>query len=311
VFFGGGVGFISKKLPPLNEDLFIDGAREWPVGDVSPEKGSGLACCCGADENDREPKASPKPPSACAFDCEGEETGGGDCIPPKALTLEAAGCWGGGVGFDAYRDKIDCLRSDRPGAPPVFGPVLDGLAGGADWVPPKKSRPSRLSPGFVCLGAAAGAFGGGGALLVAGSVVLGLAGAGSFMSPNRSTSCGLARGGCGRPPARGALAFLWLAPLVALARSCTTFRGTSSSSPASNVLGSGIGPSMTHRLLSYLVRMKFSIFDSFGTWPSASLLSQYLFARLLPHLIIELSCSSVQESKSTLLTLLMCTPILR
>ena len=35
---------------------------------------------------------------------------------------------------------------------------------------------------------------------------------------------------------------------------------TSSSPSASSVAGSGIGPSITHRLDSYLVRMKFSIF---------------------------------------------------
>lgn len=35
---------------------------------------------------------------------------------------------------------------------------------------------------------------------------------------------------------------------------------TTSSSPSSRVEGSGIPPSITHRLLSYFVRMKFSIF---------------------------------------------------
>ena len=37
-------------------------------------------------------------------------------------------------------------------------------------------------------------------------------------------------------------------------------RTTSSSPSTLNVEGSGIGPSMTHLLDSYLVRMKFSIF---------------------------------------------------
>lgn len=40
VGFGGGVGFMSKKLPPLSEDLAREACREWPVGDVRPEKGA-------------------------------------------------------------------------------------------------------------------------------------------------------------------------------------------------------------------------------------------------------------------------------
>lgn len=104
--------------------------------------------------------------------------------------------------------------------------------------------------------------------------------------------------------------FLWLA--VRLISSFTTLSGTSSFDvPSSSVLGSGIGPSMTHLLLSYFVRIKFSILDSFGTCPSASLLSQYLFARPLPHRIMLCVCSSVHESRSTDLTREMCVPIPR
>ena len=203
---------------------------------------------------------------------------------------------------------MDDLRSALPGTPGVEGPVLDGLAGGADCVPPKKSNPSKLSPGFVCFGGAAGAFGGPG-LCTAGSVVLGLAGAaGSSVSPNKSTSCGLTLGGWGKLP----LPFLIL-PLLSLspiAFSLTTFKGTSSSAPpSSSVLGSGIGPSITHLLLSYFVRMKFSILLSVGTCPSANLFSQYLFARALPHRSIDCICSSVQESRSTDLTREMCVPM--
>ena len=113
------------------------------------------------------------------------DASGGDCIPEKAL---AAGCGAGAAGFDAYSDKIDCFRLDLSGTPPgVDGPVLDGLAGCADCVPPKKSNPSKPSPGFVCLGAAAAAFGGPD-LLTEGSVVLGRAGwgVGVGSSPNRS-----------------------------------------------------------------------------------------------------------------------------
>lgn len=93
------------------------------------ENGAGF-CWTGVPENDREPKASPNPPRACAFDwgCAGEARGG-DCMPPKAF---AAGCGGGAAGFDAYSDKIDCFKSDLPGAPGVLGPVLEGRAGSAD-----------------------------------------------------------------------------------------------------------------------------------------------------------------------------------
>lgn len=72
-----------------------------------------------------------------------------------------------------------------------------------------------------------------------------------------------------------------------------------------------MGPSITHLLSSYLVRMKFSILASEGTWPTANLSSQYLFARALPQLKILFICSSVQESRSTDLTRLMWTPMLR
>lgn len=57
----------------------------------------------------------------------------------------------------------------------------------------------------------------------------------------------------------------WEVDLSTLAFSCTSVRGTSSSPSASKVAGSGIGPSMTHLLDRYLVRMKFSIFASEGT----------------------------------------------
>ena len=68
---------------------------------------------------------------------------------------------------------------------------------------------------------------------------------------------------------------------------------------------------MTHLLDSYFVRMKFSIFASDGVCPAASFASQYLFARLLPHFKMFCSCSSVQASRSTDLTLLICVPMPR
>ena len=158
---------------------------------------------------------------------------------------------------------MDCLRSvlPLPGIPVVVGPVLEGLAGGVDCVPPKKSKPSRLSPGRVCFGGATVPRGGPGRLSE-GSAVLGLAGPDG--SPNKSTSCGLVLGACNGPT--GALPFLTLFPR---ALSCTTFNGTSSSfaSPSwSKLDGSdGTGPSMAHRRESYFVRMKFSILLSLGT----------------------------------------------
>jgi hypothetical protein len=250
-------------------------------------------------------KASPSPPSACAFDEGWVGDARGDATPPKAFKFDPAGCCGGAAGLEAYKERMDCFRSDRPGAAELLAPVLEGLAGGADCVPPKKSKPRRLSPGLVDFGGAAGALGG--AARTAGSVVLGRGGAGPVGSPNKSPSCGrtLACGGGGAVVA-GALPFLMLFPR---ALCWTTFSGTSSSSPSSSsVAGSGIGPSMTHRLLSYFVRMKFSILASLGTWPSASLCSQYRFARLFPHFSMLAICSSVHESRSTLFTLLMCTP---
>jgi hypothetical protein len=72
-----------------------------------------------------------------------------------------------------------------------------------------------------------------------------------------------------------------------------------------------MGPSIVQRFDSYFVRMKFSILASDGTWPGANLASQYLFARAFPHFSTLCSCSSVQVSRSTDLTLLMCVPIPR
>ena len=91
--------------------------------------------------------------------------------------------------------------------------------------------------------------------------------------------------------------------------SLTKLNGTSSSPSASRVEGSGIGPSITHRFASYLVLMKFSILDSEGTCPGASFASQYLFALEFPHFSTLWSCSSVQASRSTDLTRLICVPM--
>lgn len=95
---------------------------------------------------------------------------------------------------------MDCLRSDRGLLPAVATPeaALAGRAGGAVWLVPKKSRPSRESPGRFCLGGAAGAFCcccGGGLEAIVGSAVLARAGVGS--SPNRSMTGAGALGAAG------------------------------------------------------------------------------------------------------------------
>lgn len=182
--------------------------------------------------------------------------------------------------------------------------MLEGRAGCVDDEPPKKSSPSSESPALCCFGGAGSSLGG--ALVPTGGPVLGRGGAGS--SPKRSIAgCGLGGGDVARlePPAsrcdaeRSTWTFSW-----------TLLRGKSSSS-ASRVEGSGTGPSMVQRFDSYLVRMKFSILASDGTWPGASFDSQYLLALALPHLSTLCSCSSVHVSRSTDLTLLMCVPMPR
>lgn len=168
---------------------------------------------------------------------------------------------------------MDCFKSGLEGTAEPVGvdEELDDLADRPEGGPPKKSRPSNESAAFVCLGGAEALGGGGRAPAV--SVVFGLAG-GSGTSPNKSTAGAAFRGGgsgwldvdetrCEEP--RSSLAFSWTTfsgyPWFSI-RSCRWKKGgcTISSSPsASNVAGSGIGPSITHRLDSYFVRMKFSI----------------------------------------------------
>ena len=88
------------------------------------------------------------------------------------------------MGAEAYKERIDCLRSGLDGIaePDGVEAELDGLADAADGGPPKKSRPSSESAALACLGGAEAL---GGAVRLGTSVVLGLAG-GSGTSPNRS-----------------------------------------------------------------------------------------------------------------------------
>lgn len=93
--FEGGAGFASKKDPPLSAGLAVeDGCRVWPVGDVRPEKGDGLTCCCGGDwPNESEPNASFIPPNELAFEgCWVGDVSGGDCMPPKAPMFDCGCC---------------------------------------------------------------------------------------------------------------------------------------------------------------------------------------------------------------------------
>lgn len=168
---------------------------------------------------------------------------------------------------------------------------------------PKKSKPSSESAGFVCFGGAGSALGGGG-LDIDGAADIVLEG-GPSSSANKS-GCGALRT-CDGPPEA---AFCEVERSIACF-SFTKLNGTSSSPSASKVEGSGIGPSATHLLESYFVLIKFSIFASDGTWPGASFASQYLFALEFPHFNTLCNCSSVQESRSTDFTLLMCVPIPR
>ena len=184
---GGDVG-ASKKLPPPPKDVEAGfGAAAEARGDLiplsRPAKGDGFRACGGGEEKLRLEKASFMPPNAppCA---------GGDCGIPKDPDCEGACCacgCGGGVGLEAYSERMDCLRSTRGGPLPATEGLLDGRAGDAAVGPARKSNPSSESAGCAGFGAAL-AFGGGGAVLVGGPV-LGRAGAEMGSSPKRSTFC--------------------------------------------------------------------------------------------------------------------------
>lgn len=135
-------------------------------------------------------------------------------------------------------------------------------------------------------------------------------GGGAMSSANKSC-CGTLRTCDGPGPGEGLGTTFCEADLSMLCFSFTKFSGISSSPSASNVEGSGIGPSITHLFDSYFVLMKFSILASDGTCPGASFASQYLFALEFPHFNTLCSCSSVHASRSTDLTLLMCVPMPR
>lgn len=149
----------------------------------------------------------------------------------------------GAAGFDAYRDKIDCFKSGREGPLPATVGLLEGLAGGADVGPDRKSSPSNESAG--CFGCA---LGGGGAVCVGGPV-LGRAGAEIGLSPNKSTL-----GAC-RRTALGPVEAVLDAPalcdvdLSILAFSCTTLSGCKSQHNSINLPEYNLQHHRRHRLL--------------------------------------------------------------
>lgn len=196
---------------------------------------------------------------------------------------------------------MDCFRSGRdvPAGAPPNPVVLAGREGGAGSEPRKSSPKSELLFAGVAFGGAGAALGG--TFVAMGPAVL-ARGMGSSppMRSKAAAACGCGVGEAEGPPdrRRDSLRSMFCFSLTRLS-------GTSSSPSASRDAGSGMGPSMTHLLSSYFVRIKFSILASEGVCPGASLSSQYLFARAFPQLRMLCICSSVQESRSTDLTLLM------
>lgn len=191
---GGDFGAESKKLPPPPNmpDEEVEGGDLALVKESRPEKGEDFEAGAAGAPKPRPPNASLRPPKddCCAWgDCwEGEAR------PPKESCRACCWGWGGAVGFAAYRDRMDCLRSGREGAAAAAaGPVLEGRAGCADALP-RKSSPSRESPALVCFGGAGSAFGG--TARAWGGPVLARGGAG-VSSPNKSMA------GCGGGAARG------------------------------------------------------------------------------------------------------------
>lgn len=185
--FSAGLGLVSKNPPPLNGggDVIEGEAKlvRCAEGLLKLANGSllGAGCACGGggavvDAKLRPPKASSSPDDCCVV---------GDCMPPKMSWLSCCGC-DCVRGAEAYKERIDCLRSGLEGAATLPGvdAALEGLAeeaGGA----PKKSSPRSESPCFCCFGGAGMVLGGGGRVRGV-SVVLGRAG-GVGMSPNKST----------------------------------------------------------------------------------------------------------------------------
>jgi hypothetical protein len=145
-----GAGLESKKLPPP-PNMFDDEAvgGDFALEKLSrPENGEGFGA--GAALKDRLLNASFMPPKA---DCCGDACPWGDASPPKESWRACCCGWAGAAGFEAYSDRIDCLRSGLDAAA-AAGPVLDGRAGGAEDDPPRKSNPNNESPALFCFGGA-------------------------------------------------------------------------------------------------------------------------------------------------------------
>lgn len=82
---------MSKKEPPLREDLVAEDWRVWPVGDVRLAKGEGFVAGCCGEVKERELNASFMPPN-CELGCccAGDVRGGEDMpdMPANALIFD-------------------------------------------------------------------------------------------------------------------------------------------------------------------------------------------------------------------------------
>lgn len=149
--FGAGLEPVPKKPLPLKGggEVIEDVVKlvRW-LGDLlklanGSVLGTGCACCDGGDVVGgklRPLNASSRPDDCCVV---------GACMPPKMSWLSCCGC-DCVRGAEAYRERMDCLRSGLEGAvaPTGVEVPLEGLDKEVDGGPPKKSNPKSESPGF-------------------------------------------------------------------------------------------------------------------------------------------------------------------
>lgn len=188
--FGAGLGPVSKKPPPFKGggDVIEAEAKLVPCFEGFPKLANGSLFGAGCVwDGGEEVVAKFKPLNASSSPPDIDDCCiVGDCMPPKMSWLSCCG-WDCVRGAEAYKERMDCLRSGLEGAAMLPGVELApaGFIEEVEGGPLKKSRPRSESPCFCCFGGATAAFGGGGRVLGV-SVVLGRAG-GVGMSPNRST----------------------------------------------------------------------------------------------------------------------------
>jgi hypothetical protein len=187
-------GRLSKKPPPLNRGGEnncgadgVDFAGTDVANAVVVENEDFGGGCGGADAvapelgKLRPLKASVSPPNASCGRVAGDEG------PPKEGCRLCGGGWDSAFGADAYRERMDCLRSglDEPSEPSGLELALDGRAGADVAVLPKKSSPRSESPCLGCRAIVGIALLGCGGVLVL-SVVLGRTGGAGLSSPSIS-----------------------------------------------------------------------------------------------------------------------------